>query len=77
MNKIETATPENFLDVLDSKNAMETLELVLEIMNYHKENYLTFQDSILEKPWRWSEYWIPALNGELGSLSGDLTEYES
>jgi hypothetical protein len=68
-------TTENYLEVLDSKNAMETLELVIEILDYHKENYLTFDSQILEKPWKWAEYWIPTLNGNLSDLSGDLTEY--
>lgn len=70
----ETVTTENYLEILDSLSAMETLELAYQIIEYHNDNYLKFQTQILEKPWKWSEYWVPALNGTLWDLSGDLTD---
>ena len=60
-----TATKDNYLDVLDSLSAMETLELAETIFTAYDNSYTKFDSYVLEKPWKFPEVYVPALNGEL------------
>ena len=65
------ATEENYLDILDSMTCMETLELIAEIISYFEDDHEKFDTYILEKPHKYPEIYVPALNGE---LEGRVTE---
>lgn len=67
-----TATPENYLDLLDSKTPAEVLNLVATI---HGELRLHggFEEDVAElywceKPWKYPEFWIPAINDDWENL---------
>lgn len=66
------ATEENYLDILDSMTCMETLELVHGIMFAFEQDHETFDIYALEKPWKFPEIYVPALNGE---LDGRVSEW--
>ena len=66
------ATEENYRDILDSMNCMQTLELVAEIISYFEDDHENFDTYILEKPHKYPEVYVPALNGE---LEGRVTEW--
>lgn len=73
----EKATEDNYLDILDSMNCMEALELVHGIMFAFEQEYQTFDIYALEKPWKFPEIYVPALNGELdGRVSECLQSVE-
>ncbi len=61
----------NFLEKIDSLGSLELLDLVATMLGDFAAEYETFDPYILEKPWKYPEIWIPALNGE---LSGRVTE---
>jgi hypothetical protein len=61
----QVADKDNYLSILDEKSAIETLELVRSILFQLKWAGIKLDDGWLEKPWRWEEVWIPALNGNL------------
>ena len=64
------ATPDNYLEILDSKAPKEVLELVCGIayeLKLRDLGYYSDNPSELywcEKPWKFPEFWIPALNGD-------------
>ena len=66
------ATPANYLDLLDSKTAKEVLDLVADL---HGELRLHggYAGDVAElywceKPWKYPEFWIPALNNDWENL---------
>lgn len=61
----------NFLEKIDSLGSLELLDLVATMLGDFAAEYETFDPYILEKPWKYPEIWIPALNGD---LSGRVTE---
>lgn len=66
------ATEENYLDIMDSMTCMETLELVSDIMFCFENDFEIFDRYMLEKPHKYPEVYVPALNGE---LEGRVTEW--
>lgn len=72
MTERPKATEGNYLEILDTLNCMETLELVAEIMFYFEDEHETFDRYMLEKPHKFPEVYVPALNGE---LEGRVTEW--
>lgn len=67
-----TATEDNYLDILDSMNCMETLGLIHGIMYAFELEHETFDIYALEKPWKFPEIYVPALNGELDGRVGEI-----
>ena len=74
MNKEVKATPENYLELLDSLSAGEALNLASHILTRLLELNLGDDSYWLEKPWKFPEYWIPALNGTLEDYFYDPEE---
>ncbi len=62
---------DNFLDALDALDTMELLDLVATMLGDFAAEHETFDPYILEKPWKYPEIWVPALNGD---LYGRVTE---
>jgi hypothetical protein len=65
MTKEVKATPENYLELMDALSAREVLNLASAIARRLIELNLLDDADWLEKPSKFSEYWIPALNGTL------------
>lgn len=65
MNKKVKATPENYLELIEALSAREVLNLASAIARRLIELNLLDDVDWLEKPSKFSEYWIPALNGTL------------
>jgi hypothetical protein len=65
MNKEVKATPENYLELMDALSVREVLGLASAITGRLVELKIENDGYWLEKPSKFSEYWIPALNGTL------------
>jgi hypothetical protein len=65
MTKEVKATPENYLELIEALSVGEVLELASRILTRLLELNLGDDSYWLEKPWKFPEYWIPALNGTL------------
>lgn len=65
MTKEVKATPENYLELIDALSVREALELASHIANRLQELNLDDDSYWLEKPHKFPEYWVPALNGTL------------
>jgi hypothetical protein len=65
MTKEVRATPENYLELMDALSVREILELASAITIRLVELKIENDGYWLEKPRKYPEYWIPALNGTL------------
>jgi hypothetical protein len=65
MTKEVKATPENYLELLEALSVREVLELASNILTRLIELNLADESYWLEKPYKFPEYWVPALNGTL------------
>jgi len=61
----DKVTPETYLDVFDTLTAMEAFELANYIIWCYKDEGVTFDEYLFEKPWKYPEIMVPAMNGEL------------
>lgn len=60
------ATPENFIQIMDGLNAYDALNYAQSIQRRLEDlNIDGDRGYWMEKPWKFPEYWVPALNGTL------------
>ena len=57
------ATQENYLELLEALSVREALEVASGITNRLADLKVDNDGYWLEKPWKFPEYWVPALNG--------------
>lgn len=69
MDKI---TEENFLEKFDQMSALEAFHLAHYIMWCYEEESVTFDPYLLEKPWKYPEIIVPAMNGELDDKVSEI-----
>jgi hypothetical protein len=65
MTKEVKATPENYLELMSALSVEKALQLACSIANRLQELNLDDDNYWLEKPHKFPEYWVPALNGTL------------
>ena len=65
MTKEVKATPENYLELLEALSVREALQLARNIANRLQELNLGDDNYWLEKPHKFPDLWVPALNGTL------------
>lgn len=68
------ATPANYLELMDALSAGEVLQLARAILTRLLELNLVDDAYWLEKPHKFAEYWVPALNGTLDDYFYDPEE---
>lgn len=76
MNKRVEATPENYLELMEALSSQEALNLARSIIFRLKELHEDDDTYWMEKPWKFPEYWVPALNGTLEDFDFDYLEEE-
>ena len=68
---------QNYLDRIDELGSMELINLIGSILNAYKAQGLEkdFDTYALEKPWKFPEIWIPALDRNLSNyFTGDKAD---
>ena len=71
MSEATPATPSNFVELMEGMSVMEVLTRASEIHARLTELDIDGDGGYwLEKPWKFPEYWVPALNGTI--LEADL-----
>lgn len=80
MSNDELATPDNYLDIVDSMSAYEAMKLSANLATALERNTSAKFDisHLIEKIGRWEELWVPALNNELDwdGVRGSRTEWQ-
>lgn len=65
MDKEVKATPDNYLELMGALSVEKALQLACSIANRLQALNLDDDNYWLEKPWKFPEYWVAALNGTL------------
>jgi hypothetical protein len=76
MTKEVRATQENYLELIEALSVGKVLELASNILTRLIELNLADESYWLEKPHKFPEYWIPALNGTLDDYFYDPEDGE-
>ena len=73
MSEATLATPDNYLELMDALSVREVLNLARDITSRLNQLHEDNDGYWLEKPWKFPNYWVPALNG---TLEDDYLEFE-
>jgi hypothetical protein len=71
------ATEDNFVELLGGLSPFTALELARSIASKLRQEAADDDDGYwLEKPWKFAEYWVPAINGTLEDADFSYTPDE-
>jgi hypothetical protein len=72
-----TATEDNFVELLGGLSPFTALELARSIASKLRQEDADADDGYwLEKPWKFPEFWVPAINGTLEEADFSYTPDE-
>ena len=67
-------TQDNFCEAIDKLAPIDVLETVSAILWQLNDQGIDLDRGWLEKPWRWAEVWVPALNNEPELITQDFID---